>query len=446
MTRILAQVARFPDLSFAPRARDGEPGDAQITGLAAAIESATLRHWLTSETLARSLCTRPWLEVQPEARAAMLVGITQLFFMPREPDHAIVDDAVSWTRGRLQQGAGGFVNAVLRKAIALRGERLPVEQSRAWWDHRNMLPCPDGSAVTLTQDVLPPELASRIAVQTSHPQMLVARWASARGINEARRLAAHSLVEMPLTVHDGSPSGGTKDALGALSAPTAHGTPHSVAGFTVWTGSTSELATALASHPSWIVQDPASARAVEATRGMKPKRILDACAGRGTKAVQLALAHPDAEVWATDPDATRAASLKQRAKALPNLKAVELAELGQLPGHFDLLLLDVPCSNTGVFARRLEARYRFSERSLAEVTQLQRGIAEHHRSLVAKGGSILWSTCSVEPAENSQQAKWLAKMVKGAVTNEDEWLPRGLPGDPDSACTDGSYHARISIG
>ncbi len=448
MTRILAQVAWFPELRFGPRAKAGErkgserkDGEsAPESALASAIEAATIRHWLTSETIARSLCTRPWLEVQPEVRAALLVGVTQLFQMPREPDHAVVDDAVRWTRGRLQQGAGGFVNAVLRKAIALRGERVPDAAATAWWERRDAIPCPDGSLVLLTHEMLPADPLARLGAQTSHPVALVTRWAAKRGIEVARQFAAHSLMEMPITLHDGA---GT---IGAARATWMdHAEPHDCEGHFVWQGSVKALSEVLAAHPSLIVQDPASARAVASTRDLTPKRILDACAGRGTKAVQLALTHPNAEVWATDTDEARLAALRQRAAGVANLRVVDLAELGTLPGHFDLMLLDVPCSNTGVLARRLEARYRFNDRSLAEVTQLQRGIAEHHRGLVAKGGMIVWSTCSLEPAENADQAKWLARMVKGRVVTESEWLPRGGPGDPPKSCTDGSYHARIVL-
>lgn len=432
MTRILAQVAHFPDLRFGD--------EAALGGLAGAIEQATIRHWLTSETIARSLCSRPWLEVQHEVRAALLVGITQLLFMPREPDHAIVDDAVRWTRGRLPQGAGGFVNAILRKAAALRVERTEPRSNLSWWDRRDLVPCPDGSCVRLASEVFSADPLVRLAGQTSHPVALVTRWSVARGIAETRILAAHGLLQMPLVVHDGSRECAAHDA-----SFSQRSTPHDVSSFHVWTSSIDSLSETLAARPSLLVQDPASAQAVESTRDRSPRRILDACAGRGTKAVQFALLHPNAEVWATDPDAKRMVSLRARAEKFPNMKVVDLAELGALPSHFDLMLLDVPCSNTGVLARRLEARYRFSERSLEELVRLQRSIAEHHRGLVAPKGTILITTCSLEREENQEQAKWLARCVGARVEKEQMWPARGELGDAPTALTDGSYHTLLAL-
>ena len=197
LTRILAQVERFPELRFdartvrAPRAAPnfnstesaqenshGEDSAGEsIGGLATAIEQATLRHWLTAESIARVLCNRPWLEVQPEIRAALLVSITQILFMPREPDHAVVDDAVSWTRGRLQSGAGGFVNALLRRIVGLRGECIPASEKFAWWEHADALPLPDGSVMKLNEPVLSSDPIARLSAQTSHPTALITRGA-----------------------------------------------------------------------------------------------------------------------------------------------------------------------------------------------------------------------------------------------------------------------------
>ena len=458
LTRILAQVSCFPELRFDARGgrtarlskaeSEATHGDDELSanaplvggGLGSAIEYATIRHWLTAESLARVICTRPWLEVQPEVRAALLVSITQILFMPGEPDHAVVNDAVNWTRGRLQAGAGGFVNALLRKMIALRGAVHTATEQFPWWQHGDAIPLPDGSVQRLADAILPADPLARLAAQTSHPQALIARWASTRGMDAARALAAHSLLQMPLVIHSAAGRSNAQD--GELNT---HCVNHSHDGFMVWTSSTSELARTLEANPDIIVQDAASARAVASTHNLAPKRILDACAGRGTKAVQCALRHPTAEVWATDPDAQRLAALRERAKPIANLRVVELAELGRLPNYFDLVLLDVPCSNTGVLARRLEARYRFTERNLDELTRLQRGIADHHRGLCVKGGTILYSTCSLDRAENQDQVRWLAKQTGGRLVRDEEWLPRGSPGSPPSDRTDGSYHACIAL-
>lgn len=456
LDHLLPQVTAFPNLLFDQRRtasvadssaetgraeKDAVEGKTESrSGLAAAIERATIRHWLTAESIARPLCTRPWLEVQPPARAALLAGITQLLFMPREPTHAVVDDTVGWTRSRLQQGAAGMVNAVLRRVAGLRRETITRESCADWVERRDLLPLPDGQLLLLNEPLLPSDAVARLAVQTSHPHPLIARWHATRGLPIARQLALHGMMQMPLVIHDGRPDRACSD-LAALSGLS----PHSCTDFFVHHLGGAELAQLLQKHPKLILQDPASAQAVLTTQGLKPRRILDACAGRGTKSVQLALLHPGAEVWATDPDPARLRALRERAKGIANLRVCELSELGPYPRSFDLLLLDVPCSNTGVLARRIEARYRFSDHAMAELVALQRAIATHHRGLVAERGHVVWSTCSLDPTENQEQARWLAQHWRGQIVNETEWLPRGSIGDAAELLTDGSYHSIVHL-
>ena len=80
--------------------------------------------------------------------------------------------------------------------------------------------------------------------------------------------------------------------------------------------------------------------------------------------------------------------------------------LEQLSGSFDLVLADVPCSNTGVFRHRPDALWRFSEKDLNAVVELQREILEHAARLTAPGGQLVYSTCSLEPEENILMAEY----------------------------------------
>jgi 16S rRNA (cytosine967-C5)-methyltransferase len=110
------------------------------------------------------------------------------------------------------------------------------------------------------------------------------------------------------------------------------------------------------------------------------------------------------------------------------------------PGHRpDLLVLDVPCSNTGVLARRPEARYRFGRRSLESLVELQRQIMRAAMSLAASGGRVLYSTCSMLDEENQQQAVWLAKQWRGRIVAEHLELPSGI----GPAYHDGGYFALL---
>jgi 16S rRNA (cytosine967-C5)-methyltransferase len=113
-------------------------------------------------------------------------------------------------------------------------------------------------------------------------------------------------------------------------------------------------------------------------------------------------------------------------------------------GKVDLLVLDVPCSNTGVVARRPEAKYRFNRARMDSVTRVQRQIVEEHRLFLATGASVLYSTCSLEPPENLAQAEWAAGRLGCRVARTENREPRGMPGDPDSRYADGGFGALIS--
>jgi 16S rRNA (cytosine967-C5)-methyltransferase len=107
----------------------------------------------------------------------------------------------------------------------------------------------------------------------------------------------------------------------------------------------------------------------------------------------------------------------------------------------DLVLLDVPCSNTGVLARRPEARYRYSKEAIASVVRLQREIITVGAKLLKPGGHLLYSTCSLDERENQAQSRWIADefdatLVKGSLT---------LPAGRDTSYHDGSYSALLRL-
>jgi 16S rRNA (cytosine967-C5)-methyltransferase len=176
-----------------------------------------------------------------------------------------------------------------------------------------------------------------------------------------------------------------------------------------------------------------------------PALIVDLCAGRGTKTRQLAALYPNATVLATDPDRARFAALESLAASNPRVRALHPQELfREAAGRADLLLLDVPCSNSGVLARRPEARYRFSKARTKSVLELQQKIADPAIGLVAPKGAVLYATCSIERGENESQAKRLASNFALSLVVERTILPTGLPGEAHSAYRDGGYHALLA--
>ena len=160
-------------------------------------------------------------------------------------------------------------------------------------------------------------------------------------------------------------------------------------------------------------QDATSQRAL----GLAPPRpgqlVLDLCAGAGTKTTQAAeLMNNEGVIIATDRNVAQLDRIAENAARLGvdiiQTTPVEqldrrLASVGRPP---DLILVDVPCSNTGVLARRPEARYRASHRALQELVQIQRTILQDAARRAGPQTRLVYTTCSLEREENEEQAEW----------------------------------------
>jgi len=182
---------------------------------------------------------------------------------------------------------------------------------------------------------------------------------------------------------------------------------------------------------------------VQATSQLQPTCIIDVCAGKGTKTKQSAHLHPQARVITSDIDRTRFAALQLACATLEQITVIEFDQLPTFAGRADLLILDVPCSNTGVLARRPEAKYRFNPASLTDLVHLQQQIITSALPLLAERGCILYSTCSIEPAENEQQSHWISEQFGFHLLNDALTLPTGQPGDSATHYRDGGYYALL---
>jgi 16S rRNA (cytosine967-C5)-methyltransferase len=137
--------------------------------------------------------------------------------------------------------------------------------------------------------------------------------------------------------------------------------------------------------------------------GQSPLYILDLCAAPGTKTTQLAeLTADSAKIVATDIDNQRLEKIKENIDRLgiKNVGTVEYKKLTKNP-NFDAVLLDVPCSNTGVLARRVESRYRLRKNTIANLAKIQKDLLQKAAVLIKPGGKICYSTCSIQKAENT---------------------------------------------
>ena len=176
-------------------------------------------------------------------------------------------------------------------------------------------------------------------------------------------------------------------------------------------------------------------------------RVLDLCAAPGTKTTHLAERMQDTgEIVAVDVSAEKLDRIQDNCrrmglKIVRPLLAEHIAPLMERP--FDLVLVDVPCSNTGVLARRAEARWRFSAANLAKLARDQRSLLRLGAEFVRSGGRLVYSTCSLEDEENRQAVR---DVLRGEPTlrllEQRSIRPTGAA-DP-TRWLDGGYYAVLA--
>lgn len=398
--------------------------------MAHAIVDAAVRRWRTLEFVLESVSGHKSYELEPRMRGVLLGGAAQLLLLDRVPPHAVLDESVRWAKRHIRPGAGGMVNAVLRKVVGVRGEHLEVP----WDHHTDTIPLSEGGSLRLKGIELPENGRRRLGIACSLPDALLRRWESHK--SDPTTAAMHTLCKPPTLVcvrH--ATELGTIDCL----------RPHDSTDHRVFVGSRQELLRLLEAHPDLWVQDPAStATLAELEIDETPTRIIDLCAGQGTKTRQLQAMFPDAETLACEVDRARLQALKSRFTDSSGVRVVRVHALDERSAAWaSLVLADVPCSNTGVLARRVEARVRPIEHQLKRLVETQREILAHAEALLAPGGVLVYATCSMETEENEEQVLWACKRLGLELINQRRVEPSGFPGDPSRVYLDASFAAYL---
>jgi 16S rRNA (cytosine967-C5)-methyltransferase len=320
------------------------------------------------------------------ARAALRVGAYQLLFLDRVPAHAAVDRSVACAPER----TAGFVNAVLRRVA----ESL---QSRPAQDERGELHLSGHRSARLARP-LPGDAIERAALIAGLPGFLAHRWVEAYGPDEARRLISACSARPAMHVRAVRID---RDELvrrlavdGCVVEPTDH--PR----LSRWVEGNAPMATTSFRDGLLVVQDPTAVAAAEAVGAQPGERVLDLCAAPGTKATLLAEAvGPRGVVHAFDPDRKRRKLVLDNAVRL-GFPWLGLVDRPERDAPYDRVLVDAPCSNTGVLSRRVEVRHRLRPETFAALAEEQLAILRRALKLVRAGGLVVYSTCSIEPEEN----------------------------------------------
>lgn len=307
--------------------------------LTTALVLGTLRWQIGLDHRIQSLLQRPDQRLVEPVAIALRLGAFQLLHLDRIPPHAAIHESVELTRFGGHPHAAGMVNAILRRLIRTQSPGQPIHES-----------------------------AAAIARRLSHPQWMVERWMGQYGRADAIKICEADQVEPsePVLFQDSSDANLPRIDDG-----------------------------------SRLVAELAAAASPQA------KRVWDACAAPGGKTLILAHQLPQAEILATDVSSRRLARMRTRLADYSYATKIQMEVVdASLPPdseqHFDLILVDVPCSGTGTLARNPEIRLRLDLADLIRHADRQRRILRAALSRLAPGGRLIYSTCSLEPEECEQ--------------------------------------------
>jgi len=390
--------------------------------------------WLISRK-ARNSAPKPLLQ------DLLRLGLYQIFWLDRIPNHAAVNETVELAKRNRLKAQAGFVNAVLRGYLREFDE---------------------------TKKLLAELKNNRPHIGYSHPEWLIERWQQRWGREETLRL---------LEWNNSPPK--TYARVNTLKAEPgkllAQWRDEDVEyDFVRYDWIEENLVFELKSHPPltrlasfqqglFYVQDPSTLLAVKALDPKAGETILDLCAAPGGKLTYLAqLMNNEGKLVAHDLSPDRFKLVEQNCARLgvtcvqttsdlrgaagtprPTLQGWvgrnQQAQLGlptaptqvsrhsnlsPLPSHFDRVLLDAPCSNTGVMRRRVDLRWRITPEEIIRLRAIQLELLNRAARLLKPGGTLVYSTCSLEPEENQQlMHEFLAAQSNLRLDLERELLP-----------------------
>ena len=370
-------------------------------GLASELTYGVIRRQATLDAVLRPQMKRPPEQVEAELWMLLQLGTYQLLFLSPDSQHAAIHETVELTRWLGKDRWTGFANGVLRSVQRAPGEGT-AEAAAA-----DAIPTKAGRFLKLAQPLLPDpkaDPAGYIAAAGSLPGWLVETWSQRLDFDELLRMATWFNSPPNTWLRINPLRANPSDVIAALAAADIEATHHDGPMIQLdGTAFVPGLPGFAEGHFS--VQDPSAAAAAQLLAPRPGQNVLDLCAAPGTKSAHLAeLMQNQGQVLAADsqPDRLKLIAPAADRLGLSIIEPVLVNESGEgFPeGPFDAVLVDVPCSNTGVLGKRPEARWRLKPEEPARLAVLQQRLLRQAAATLAPGGRLVYSTCSIEEIEN----------------------------------------------
>ena len=371
-------VEQYSNLALDTAIRRNDLSEAD-RGLLTVLVYGTIEKQLTLDHWIKQLCERSD-SIDLPTRNLLRLGLYQLAFLDRVPDHAAVNETVSLAPKKTR----GFVNAILRAFI--RAEKK--------------LPYPDPSK----------DLVSHLSVKYSFSPSLCEKFLQIFGRERTESLFAAFGVQPPVTLRVNTLFGGREDLLQELRDAGIEAMPTQEAKNGILIKGAPITALPGFEDGRFFVQDEASLLCVEALDARAGMTVLDACACPGSKSFGAAIDMSNqGSVISCDLHGNKLSLVQSGAERLgiSIIKTEQRDARSFEPaweGLADRVLCDVPCSGFGVFAKKPELRYKDVEKSAA-LPAIQLAILKNASRYVKKGGLLVYSTCTLLPEENEKNVE-----------------------------------------
>ncbi|APH35559.1 16S rRNA (cytosine(967)-C(5))-methyltransferase RsmB [Bacillus velezensis] len=352
----------------------------QDRGLLTELVYGTLQNKIALDYMLKPFIRKP-NKVKPWVIQLLRLSAYQMEYLEKIPDRAAIHEAVEIAKKRGHKGIASFVNGILR---SLQREGAP-------------------SFAEIEDPVL------RLSTETSHPEWLVKEWVEAYGFEAAEKICRIHLIPPKQTLRVNHIKSDRETVLNemenaGLEAEAGDLSPDAIK---LLKGSIAN--TAFFQNGGVSIQDESSMLVARALDPKPGETVLDACAAPGGKSAHIAeLMENEGSLTSLDLHRHKVKLIKEGAERLGltiiDAQTMDARKAGEVFGaeRFDRVLVDAPCSGFGVIRRKPDMKYTKTPEDSRRLSEIQLGILREIAPLVKKGGTLVYSTCTMDRTENEE--------------------------------------------
>ncbi len=352
------------------------------------VTEGTLEHMMELDYILDQFSKVKVKKMKPVIRSILRSAVYQLKYMDTVPDSAVCNEAVKLAVKKGFAGLRGFVNGVLRHVAA-----------------------------GLDQVRYPENSVERMSVQYSMPMWILKLWLRSYDMQTVETMLKDFQKEKPLIIRgrldQEDISTGIRKLRKELEAEGVEIKPHPYLPYAFYLSGQDYLGNLESFREGrFSVQDVSSMLVCEAAAPKQGNKVIDVCAAPGGKAIHMAeMLRGTGNVEARDLTAYKVGLIQENIDRvrLSNIKAVQMDACTLDRSSIekaDIVIVDLPCSGLGVLGKKTDLKYKTTEESLGSLVRLQREILSTVKAYVRPGGTLIYSTCTINPLENMDNVHW----------------------------------------